>query len=90
MKPVGPAISANKKTNVICGLPKLIDAHYAGTKQSNDCTLIITERDSGKAFAVVGLGVIGREKYGLYPLRGKILNIRGGASRKYMLKKKDQ
>lgn len=31
--------------------------------------------DSAKAMAVAGLAVVGRQKYGVYPLRGKILNV---------------
>ncbi|KAL6122696.1 top2 [Nucleospora cyclopteri] len=64
------------KTTKITGIPKLEDANYAGTKRSNDCTLILTEGDSAKTLAVAGLGVIGRDKYGVFPLRGKLLNVR--------------
>ena len=32
--------------------------------------------DSAKAFAVAGLSVIGREYYGVIPVRGKPLNVR--------------
>lgn len=39
-------------------------------------TLILTEGDSAKALAVAGLSVVGREAYGVYPLRGKFLNVR--------------
>ena len=52
------------------------DANYAGTSKSKDCTLILTEGDSAKAFAVAGLSVIGRNYYGVFPLKGKILNVR--------------
>lgn len=41
-----------------------------------DCTLILTEGDSAKSLAVSGLGVIGRDRYGVYPLQGKLLNVR--------------
>ena len=58
------------------GIPKLEDANDAGTKNSINCTLILTEGDSAKTFAVAGLGVIGRDKYGVFPLRGKLLNVR--------------
>ncbi len=34
-----------------------------------DCTLILTEGDSAKTLAVAGLSVIGRDNYGVYPLR---------------------
>ncbi|KAF4706709.1 DNA topoisomerase 2, partial [Perkinsus olseni] len=60
----------------ILGIPKLEDANDAGGRHSDRCTLILTEGDSAKALAVAGLGVIGRDKYGVFPLRGKVLNVR--------------
>lgn len=54
------------------------DANDAGTKNSHLCTLILTEGDSAKTLAVAGLSVIGRDRYGVYPLRGKMLNVREG------------
>ena len=51
------------------GLPKLNDANNAGTKHSGDCTLILTEGDSAMSLAVAGLAVIGRDSYGVFPLR---------------------
>lgn len=51
------------------GLPKLNDANNAGTKHSQDCTLILTEGDSAMSLAVAGLAVIGRDSYGVFPLR---------------------
>ena len=65
-----------KKNSKITGIPKLDDANWAGTKKSNQCTLILTEGDSAKAMAIAGLGVIGRDKYGVFPLRGKLLNVK--------------
>ncbi|MFH4983953.1 hypothetical protein AB6A40_010662, partial [Gnathostoma spinigerum] len=56
-------------------LPKLEDATAAGTKESSQCTLIITEGDSAKALAVAGLSVVGREHYGVFPIRGKLTNV---------------
>lgn len=47
-----------------------------GGKNSIGCTLILTEGDSAKTLAVSGLGVIGRDRYGVFPLRGKMLNVR--------------
>lgn len=55
------------------------DANDAGTKNSALCTLILTEGDSAKSLAVSGLGVVGRDKYGVFPLRGKMLNVREGS-----------
>ncbi|XP_023226762.1 DNA topoisomerase 2-alpha-like isoform X2 [Centruroides sculpturatus] len=64
------------KHSKLRGIPKLEDANDAGTKGSIDCTLILTEGDSAKTLAVSGLGVVGRDKYGVFPLRGKMLNVR--------------
>ena len=65
-----------KKMIKILGIPKLDDANKAGTKESNKCTLILTEGDSAKATAMAGLGVVGRDFYGVFPLKGKMLNVR--------------
>jgi len=70
------------------GIPKLEDANEAGTKNSSGCTLILTEGDSAKTLAVAGLGVIGRDYYGVYPLKGKLLNVRE-ASHKQILENKE-
>ena len=64
------------KKNSIRGIPKLDDANLAGTAKSDSCTLILTEGDSAKTFAVSGLSIIGRDNYGVFPLRGKLLNVR--------------
>ena len=66
-----------KKINKVY-IPKLEDAIYAGTIKSNQCTLILTEGDSAKTFAMWGRGSIsgGPEKYGIFSLKGKLLNIR--------------
>ncbi len=60
----------------LTGIPKLDDANWAGTIRGDQCTLILTEGDSAKALAVAGLTVVGRDKYGVFPLRGKPKNIR--------------
>jgi DNA topoisomerase-2 len=65
----------SKKTR-ISGIPKLDDANWAGTHRSHECTLIITEGDSAKALAIAGLGVVGRNAFGVFPLRGKPRNVR--------------
>ncbi|KIM84751.1 hypothetical protein PILCRDRAFT_780689 [Piloderma croceum F 1598] len=64
------------KRTRLTGLPKLADANNAGSKHASDCTLILTEGDSAKALAVAGLGVVGRDNFGVFPLRGKLLNVR--------------
>jgi DNA topoisomerase-2 len=64
------------KKSRITGVPKLDDANWAGTHRSTECTLIITEGDSAKALAIAGLSVVGRDKFGVFPLRGKPRNVR--------------
>ena len=64
------------KKSRITGVPKLDDANWAGTHRSAECTLIITEGDSAKALAVAGLSIVGRDKFGVFPLRGKPRNVR--------------
>ena len=56
----------------VLSIPKLEDANLAGGKQGADCTLVLTEGDSAKALAVAGLEVVGRDHYGVFPLRGKV------------------
>ena len=65
-----------KKKSTIRGIPKLDDASWAGTARSAECTLILTEGDSAKTTAISGLQVVGRERYGVFPLKGKILNVK--------------
>ncbi len=66
-----------KKKTTIRGIPKLDDANWAGGPKSDQCTLILTEGDSAKSLAISGLDIIGRDKYGVFPLRGKVLNVKG-------------
>jgi len=64
------------KKSKINGIPKLDDANWAGGAKSDQCTLIVTEGDSAKALAVAGLSVVGRDRYGVFPMRGKCKNVR--------------
>ena len=73
-----------KKKNRLTGIPKLDDANWAGTAKSVQCKLILTEGDSAKTFAVSGLCKIGRDRYGIFPLKGKLMNVRGQSSAKIM------
>ena len=70
------AKSDGARKSKITGIPKLDDANHAGTKHSGKCTLIVTEGDSAKTLAVAGLSVVGRDQYGVFPLRGKCKNVR--------------
>ena len=64
-----------RKVNKIY-VPKLEDALWAGTAKSKDCTLILTEGLSAMTFAMWGRSVVGPERYGVFPMKGKCLNIR--------------
>merc|ERR1711871_866056 len=68
--------SDGKKNSNLRGIDKLDDASWAGTNKSKECVLILTEGDSAKSMAVAGLSVVGRDRYGVFPLRGKVLNVR--------------
>ena len=65
-----------KKRSTIRGMTKLEDAMLAGTAKSSECTLILTEGDSAATSAISGLKEVGRERWGVFPLRGKLLNVR--------------
>jgi len=64
-----------KKVNKVF-IPKLEDALWAGGIKSKQCTLILTEGDSAKTFAMWGRSIVGPEKYAIFPLKGKVLNVR--------------
>ncbi|KAG5474813.1 hypothetical protein LSCM4_03990 [Leishmania orientalis] len=66
----------------ILGIPKLDDANEAGGKNSHRCTLILTEGDSAKTLCTAGLAVKDRDYYGVFPLRGKPLNVREASLKK--------
>jgi len=55
---------------------KLVDANLAGTKRGYECTLILTEGDSAKSLAVAGRAILDPDRFGVFPLRGKMLNVR--------------
>lgn len=76
MKMLAKSDASNVRKSKITGIPKLDDANKAGTQQSGKCTLILTEGDSAKTLAVAGLSVVGRDHYGVFPLRGKCKNVR--------------
>jgi DNA topoisomerase-2 len=75
LKQLGKFDGTKKKKIIIS---KLEDANLAGTKKSENCVLILTEGDSAKATAISGISAIknGRDFFGVFPLRGKLLNVR--------------
>ena len=67
------------KTKSIRGIPNLIDANWSGTNKSKDCVLILCEGLSALSGIVSGLSSEDRNTIGIYPLKGKLLNVRGEA-----------
>jgi len=65
------------KSKTIRGIPKLTDANWAGTEKSSDTTIIFCEGDSAKAGIISGLSSEDRNTIGVYPMKGKIMNVRG-------------
>ena len=65
------------KTKTIRGIPNFIDANFAGTHQSKECILILCEGLSAMSGIVSGLSSDDRNIIGIYPLKGKLLNVRG-------------
>lgn len=63
-----------KKTSR-CNVPKLIDASWAGTTKSEQCTLLLAEGDSALSMLLKGVTANRLQKtMGLFPLKGKLLN----------------
>ena len=63
-----------KKTRNIRGIPKYMGANFAGSTKSQQCTLILCEGDSAKAGIVSGLSKEDRNIFGVFPLKGKLMN----------------
>jgi DNA topoisomerase II len=70
------------KTKTIRGIANLNDANFSGTSQSAKCTLILCEGLSAMSGIVSGLSSEDRNIIGIYPLKGKLLNVRGEATKK--------
>lgn len=66
----------------IVKIPNLDDAKYAGTAKSIKCKLFLTEGLSASTYATAGMSKIGRDYYGSFPLRGKLLNVRDQSPKK--------
>ena len=65
------------KTKTIRGIANFIDANDAGTPKSKDCVLILCEGLSAMSGIVSGLSSSDRNVIGIYPLKGKVMNVRG-------------
>jgi DNA topoisomerase-2 len=65
------------KTKTIRGIANFIDANNSGTTESKNCVLILCEGLSAMSGIVSGLSSSDRNIFGIYPLKGKLLNVRG-------------
>ena len=74
-----------KKRKVI-SIPGVDDANDAGGKRANQCILTICEGLSAKTFVTAGIsqaeGAKARDVYGIFPVGGKILNVRNASVKK--------
>lgn len=70
-------LNGTKIKNV--NIPKLDDAEEAGRSRSNKTILFLVEGDSAKTMVTTGMSVIGRDYYGVFPLKGKLLNVMGAS-----------
>lgn len=75
-----------KKSRSFKRIEGLDPANLAGGKHSTECTLILCEGLSAKTYATIGINVgfggkKGRNYFGIYPLRGKCLNVRNATVR---------
>ena len=70
------------KTKNIRGIPKLTDANWAGTDKAKDCILLLCEGDSAKSGIISGLSSDDRNTNGVYPMKGKVMNVLGESAAK--------
>jgi len=73
--------SDGRKTRRITGVPKLTDAEQAGGPKSHLCTLMLVEGDSAKTGVIGGMTAKDRDFFGVFPLRGKLLNARASSTK---------
>lgn len=82
----GKQLAKAISTSTVLDIKGYNKANNAGVKNGSECTLIVCEGDSAKTFALEGInsnglnGKKGRDWFGIYPLRGKLLNTRNASS----------
>jgi DNA topoisomerase-2 len=80
LKDMSKAMDGSKRSKVV--VDKYDGAQQAGTAKAHTCTLYIVEGDSAKTMFTIGASVIGRKTNGVFPIRGKLLNVRGASPSK--------
>lgn len=69
------------KTKTIRGIANFVDANYSGGERSGECVLVLCEGLSAMSGVISGLTSEDRNTIGVYPLKGKLLNVRGAAAK---------
>ena len=78
----GPNLNWRKnwrKKDKIGGIPKLDGKIGQVVAAPKECRHF-DRGDSAKSLAIAGLSVIGRDRYGVFPLKGKLLNVRDASN----------
>ena len=67
-----------KNSNLLYDIPNFDDALLAGSNEYQKTSLIIVEGLSAKAFITTAITnkIIDNKYYGIYPIRGKLINVR--------------
>ena len=78
------------KRKRLTGITKLDNVNDVESKNSEKCTLILVEGDLAKALVMSGLAVVGQNHYGVFRLRGKLLNVREAIHKQIMENSKIQ
>ena len=64
-----------KKSKIITGIDAYESANKAGGHESNRCILFLSEGNSAAGMITKSFKIIGRDYNGIYPMRGKPLNV---------------
>jgi DNA topoisomerase-2 len=80
MQSMARQMDGSKRTKVM--VENYDGAQLAGTTKAHTCTLYVVEGLSAKTMFTVGASVIGRKVNGVFPIRGKLLNVRGASPAK--------
>ena len=71
--------SDGSKTSKMINIGNYERANKAGTRESSKCKLIITEGLSAMTFALKGRAIINPDYYGVFSIRGKMLNTKNAS-----------
>ena len=66
-----------RKQKIFAVYQNWLMANYAGTARAHECSIILCEGDSAKAGIISGLSREDRNYIGVYPMKGKLFNVRG-------------